>query len=615
MQYQEEQDFSKHINLGTWRKLLGYGAAFKGKFLVIALSMTMLAVSDVVMPLMTRYGIDNFVVPRTLEGLTGFLLFYALLLVVQVISIYFFILKAGQVDNGMGYTIRREGFKKLQELPFSYYDRMPVGYLMSRMTSDARNLGEAFGWGLVDMVWAVVYLLASIISMLLIDWRLTLMILLVVPPLAVVSFYFQKRILKSHREVRKTNSRITSAFNEGIMGAKTTKTLVREEMNSREFQEISSTMKTISIRAAVLSSIYLPLVISISSIATAFVLTEGSGLVLRGIMTLGTITAFFNYSLSIFEPIHNIAATLSEMQRMQAAAERVVSMLETESDIKDTPEVISTFGDSFHPKKENWPPITGDVRFDNVSFKYKDGETVLKNFHLDVKAGETIALVGPTGAGKSTIVNLLCRFYEPTEGTIEIDGTDYKKRSQLWLQSNLGYVLQDPHLFSGTIRDNIRYARPQASDDEVYAAARLVSAENFILSLENGYDTDVGESGNRLSTGEKQLISFARAILSNPRIFVLDEATSSVDTQTEALIQHAIEKTLEGRTSFIIAHRLSTIRNADRILVISDGETAESGTHQELMAKRGQYFNLYTNQFMEEQAKAVLDEKDHSSKS
>lgn len=615
MQYQEEQDFSKHINLGTWRKLLGYGAAFKGKFLVIALSMTMLAVSDVVMPLMTRYGIDNFVVPRTLEGLTGFLLFYALLLVVQVISIYFFILKAGQVDNGMGYTIRREGFKKLQELPFSYYDRMPVGYLMSRMTSDARNLGEAFGWGLVDMVWAVVYLLASIISMLLIDWRLTLMILLVVPPLAVVSFYFQKRILKSHREVRKTNSRITSAFNEGIMGAKTTKTLVREEMNSREFQEISSTMKTISIRAAVLSSIYLPLVISISSIATAFVLTEGSGLVLRGIMTLGTITAFFNYSLSIFEPIHNIAATLSEMQRMQAAAERVVSMLETESDIKDTPEVINTFGDSFHPRKENWPSITGDVRFDNVSFKYKDGETVLKNFHLDVKAGETIALVGPTGAGKSTIVNLLCRFYEPTEGTIEIDGTDYKKRSQLWLQSNLGYVLQDPHLFSGTIRDNIRYARPQASDDEVYAAARLVSAESFILSLENGYDTDVGESGNRLSTGEKQLISFARAILSNPRIFVLDEATSSVDTQTEALIQHAIEKTLEGRTSFIIAHRLSTIRNADRILVISDGETAESGTHQELMAKRGQYFNLYTNQFMEEQAKAVLDEKDHSSKS
>lgn len=615
MQYQEEQDFSKHINLGTWRKLLGYGAAFKGKFLVIALSMTMLAVSDVVMPLMTRYGIDNFVVPRTLEGLTGFLLFYALLLVVQVISIYFFILKAGQVDNGMGYTIRREGFKKLQELPFSYYDRMPVGYLMSRMTSDARNLGEAFGWGLVDMVWAVVYLLASIISMLLIDWRLTLMILLVVPPLAVMSFYFQKRILKSHREVRKTNSRITSAFNEGIMGAKTTKTLVREEMNSREFQEISSTMKTISIRAAVLSSIYLPLVISISSIATAFVLTEGSGLVLRGIMTLGTITAFFNYSLSIFEPIHNIAATLSEMQRMQAAAERVVSMLETESDIKDTPEVISTFGDSFHPRKENWPSITGDVRFDNISFKYKDGETVLKNFHLDVKAGETIALVGPTGAGKSTIVNLLCRFYEPTEGTIEIDGTDYKKRSQLWLQSNLGYVLQDPHLFSGTIRDNIRYARPQASDDEVYAAARLVSAESFILSLENGYDTDVGESGNRLSTGEKQLISFARAILSNPRIFVLDEATSSVDTQTEALIQHAIEKTLEGRTSFIIAHRLSTIRNADRILVISDGETAESGTHQELMAKRGQYFNLYTNQFMEEQAKAVLDEKDHSSKS
>ncbi len=615
MQYQEEQEFSKHISLGIWKKLLGFGKAFKSKFIMIALSMTVLAVSDVIIPLMTRYGIDHFVVPRTLDGLPGFILTYGLLLVMQVISIYVFILKAGQVDNGMSYTIRREGFKKLQELPFSYYDRMPVGYLMSRMTSDARNLGEAFGWGLVDMVWAVVYLLASITSMLLIDWRLTLIILLVVPPLALVSIYFQRKILRNHREVRKTNSRITSAFNEGIMGAKTSKTLVREEMNSQEFQEISGSMKKISIKAANLSSIYLPLVISISSMATAYVLTEGSSLVLKGVMTLGTITAFFNYSLSMFEPIHNIAATLSEMQRMQAAAERVVSMLETESDIQDTPEVIARFGDSLDPKKENWPSIKGDVFFDRVTFKYKDGEMVLKDFSLDVKKGETIALVGPTGAGKSTIVNLLCRFYEPTEGVIRIDGTDYKERSQLWLQSNLGYVLQDPHLFSGSIRDNIRYAKPGATDDEVQKAAQLVNAESFILSLENGYDTDVGEAGNRLSTGEKQLVSFARAILHNPRIFVLDEATSSVDTETEALIQKAIEKTLEGRTSFIVAHRLSTIRSADRILVISDGGIAEQGTHQELMQKKGLYFDLYTNQFLEEQSKALLEQKDYSNKS
>ncbi len=607
MQYQEEQEYTKTIKLKTWKNLLKYVKQFRGKFALVAGFMTTLAVSDVILPLMTRYGIDTFVVPRTAEGLTPFIMAYALLLIVQIAAIFFFIYFASRVEYGICYAIRREGFRKLQELPFSYYDRMPVGYLMSRMTSDARHLGEAFGWGLVDLVWAVVYLSATIVSMTIINWQLTLMILLVLPPLAAVSIYFQKRILASHRDVRKTNSRITGSFNEGIMGAKTTKTLVREEENFQEFSTITSHMKKISIRSASLSAIYLPLVISIGSIATAYLLTEGSHLVLAGAMSLGTVTAFFSYTVNLFEPIHNIAATFAEMQRMQAAAERVLSLLETEPDIQDTKAVENEFGDNFNPKKENWPGIRGEVDFENVTFKYKDGETVLKNFNLHVNVGETIALAGPTGAGKSTIVNLICRFYEPTEGMIKIDGVDYRERSQLWLQSNIGYVLQEPHLFSGPIRDNIRYARKGATDEEVRAAARLVNAEEFILRLENGYDTDVGEGGNRLSTGEKQLISFARAILNNPRIFVLDEATSSVDTETEALIQRAIEKTLEGRTSFIIAHRLSTIRSADRILVIQDGEVTESGTHDKLMQLGGFYHTLYTNQFKEEESRALLD--------
>lgn len=607
MQYQEEQEYTKTIKLKTWKNLLKYVKQFRGKFALVAGFMTTLAVSDVILPLMTRYGIDTFVVPRTAEGLTPFIMAYALLLIVQIAAIFFFIYFASRVEYGICYAIRREGFRKLQELPFSYYDRMPVGYLMSRMTSDARHLGEAFGWGLVDLVWAVVYLSATIVSMTIINWQLTLMILLVLPPLAAVSIYFQKRILASHRDVRKTNSRITGSFNEGIMGAKTTKTLVREEENFQEFSTITSHMKKISIRSASLSAIYLPLVISIGSIATAYLLTEGSHLVLAGAMSLGTVTAFFSYTVNLFEPIHNIAATFAEMQRMQAAAERVLSLLETEPDIQDTKAVENEFGDNFNPKKENWPGIRGEVDFENVTFKYKDGETVLKNFNLHVNVGETIALAGPTGAGKSTIVNLICRFYEPTEGMIKIDGVDYRERSQLWLQSNIGYVLQEPHLFSGPIRDNIRFARKGATDEEVRAAARLVNAEEFILRLENGYDTDVGEGGNRLSTGEKQLISFARAILNNPRIFVLDEATSSVDTETEALIQRAIEKTLEGRTSFIIAHRLSTIRSADRILVIQDGEVTESGTHDKLMQLGGFYHTLYTNQFKEEESRALLD--------
>ncbi len=608
MQFQEEQDYSKSINLGIWKKLLGYLKQFRSKLLFVGLMMTVLAVVDVLLPLMSRYGIDHFVTKRTTDGLAGFAALYAGLLLLQVAAIFLFIYMASRVEYGICYTLRRDGFRKLQSLPFSFFDRTPVGFLMSRMTSDAQHVSEAFGWGMVDLVWGLVYLTASVISMLLIDWRLTLMILVVVPPLAVVSAFFQRRILGSQREVRKTNSRITGAFNEGIMGAKTSKTLVREEMNVQEFSELSSHMKKVSVRAASLSAIYLPIVISIGSIATAYLLMQGSSQVLTGAMTLGTVTAFFSYTVQFFQPIHNIASVFAEMQRMQAGAERVVTLLETEPDIVDSEHVQETFGDNFHPKRENWPAIKGDVTFENVTFAYKGGEAVLSDFSLTVKAGETIALVGPTGAGKSTIVNLICRFYEPTSGRILIDGTDYRERSQLWLQSNLGYVLQEPHLFSGTIAENIRYGKREASLEDVQRAARMVNAEDFILKMENGYDTDVGEGGNKLSTGEKQLISFARAIIANPRLFVLDEATSSVDTETEVSIQHAIERTLEGRTSFIIAHRLSTIRNADRILVIEDGRVTESGSHRELIAQKGFYYKLYTNQFREERSRLAMAE-------
>jgi ATP-binding cassette subfamily B protein len=323
-------------------------------------------------------------------------------------------------------------------------------------------------------------------------------------------------------------------------------------------------------------------------------------------MTLGTVQAFISYTLQFFNPVRDIARTFAELQSAQAAAERVMTLLETEADIVDSAEVEAEFGDNFFPKRENWPKLVGDITFDHVTFKYKDGEKVLNDFSLTVKTGQTIALVGETGAGKSTIVNLICRFYEPTEGMILIDGVDYTKRSQLWLQSNLGYVLQQPHLFSGTIMDNIKYGKPEASDDDAIKAAKLVNADGFIRNLEKAYDTDVGEGGNRLSTGEKQLISFARAILCDPAIFVLDEATSSVDTETEQMIQRAIQTVLTGRTSFIIAHRLSTVRNADRILVISDGEVIEDGTHRELILLKGQYYKLYTSQFQDEQSQAIL---------
>lgn len=606
MQFQEEQDYSKRFDAGLWVKMVRYAKPFYKHLAIISVAMLACAGGDVIFPLLTKEAIDTFVSNGQVDGLGWFILKYLAILLVQVACIFLFCKLSGHVEVGMCHRIRELGFKRLQELPFSYYDKTPVGYMIARMTSDTQRLGDTIGWGLVDLLWSGGYIVMVLIIMLCLDVKMSLMVMLVMPVIAVVAVYFQKRILKNYREVRKTNSKITGAFNEGIMGAKTTKTLVREEANYGEFVELTGTMKESSIRAAVLSALFMPIVTSLGSLASAYALWKGGYDVFTGAMSFGTLTVFMNYTTQIFEPITSIARIFADLQSSQAAAERVMTMIETEPEIFDRPEVEAVYGDSFSPKMENWPGIKGDIEFKNVSFQYSGGEKVLKNFSLKAKAGETVALVGETGSGKSTIVNLICRFYEPTEGEILIDGVNYKERSQLWLQSHLGYVLQQPQLFSGTIRDNIRYGRLEATDEEVEAVARMVDAEDFILKFEKGYDTDVGEGGNRLSIGQKQLISFARALIADPAIFVLDEATSSVDTETEQKIQQAIQTVLDGRTSFIIAHRLSTVRNADRILVIQHGEITESGSHRELIRKKGYYYNLYANQFREERENAVL---------
>jgi len=607
MQAFEEQDYTKRFDLSLWKRLLHIAKPFHKNLYFIAFLMAVSAVIDVIVPMLTAYAIDHYIALHTTEGIGWFVAVYVIVMILQALSIYLFLNQSSRVEVGVCYTIRTMGFQKLQELPFSYYDRMPVGYLMSRMTSDTQRLADTVGWSLLDLCWGAVFLVACSVQMFVLNWQLALVVMLVLPPLAVISWQFQKRILSAYRTVRKTNSQITGAFNEGIMGAKTTKTLVREDLNIEEFKELTHTMRASSIRSATLSALFLPIVVSLGSIATAYALWRGGYDVLSGtVMSLGTLQVFINYTVQFFQPVRDIARIFAELQSSQAAAERVLTLLETEPEIKDTPEVIAAFGDSFHPKKENWPAIKGDIVFDNVSFQYKEGEKVLSDFNLSVKAGQTIALVGETGSGKSTIVNLVCRFYEPTQGRILIDGADYKTRSQLWLQSSLGYVLQEPHLFSGTIAENISYGRQDATREEIIRAAKMVNAHGFIERMDKGYDSSVGEGGSRLSTGEKQLISFARAILCDPAIFVLDEATSSVDTQTEQMIQEAIQTVLTGRTSFIIAHRLSTIRSADRILVIKDGKILEDGTHHQLIAKQGYYYQLYTNQFQDEQTQAIL---------
>ncbi|MCL2565276.1 MAG: ABC transporter ATP-binding protein/permease [Defluviitaleaceae bacterium] len=606
MDHFQEENFSKKLNFGLWGSLLRYAENAKKECVLLTLLNLVYSGISALLPLAIGYAIDTFVVAR---DMTTFIPFVILLIIWVALSGYLtykFIDFASIIEVNIVHDMRKAGFVNLQKLSFSYFDTTPVGWILSRMAADIQRVGDVIAWSLLDMSFMAFEIIFFSAAMILLNWRLALVTLAVLPFVVIISFYFQKKILKNQREVRKFNSRITGAYNEGITGARTTKTLVREAKNFEEFGELSEGMRKASIVSATLSAVYMPIIVMLGSITVAATIYFGSGGVMSGLITFGTLTAFINYIMRMFEPIQQVARVLSEMQSAQAAGERTISLINTKPDILESDEVLAIYGDSLNPKQENWEPIHGDIEFKNVTFAYKTGEKILENFNLTIEKGQNIALVGATGAGKSTIVNLICRFYEPTEGEILIDGVDYRQRSQAWLHANLGYVLQTPHLFSGSVMENIRYGLLEATDDEVIEAAKAVGAYDFIINMSKGFDTDVGEGGNRLSVGEKQLVSFARAILRKPALFVLDEATSSIDTETELGIQKAIEKILKGRTSFLIAHRLSTIKSCDKILVIEGGEIVEVGNHKELIKKKGRYFNLYTNQFIEENEKKIL---------
>ena len=598
---------SKTFSFGIWKKMLPFFRPYYKYFITTISLNVLLVLVDVVVPLFQSYAIDHFIVPDTLEGVGPFAFAYAFVIIMQTVCVFISVRAAINIEMNVGKDLKRAQFVHLQKLSFSYYNTTPVGYIHARVMSDTLKIATVLAWGLVDMFWALAYVVGVFVIMFVLNWRLASIVILVVPFIAVLTAFFQKKMLFWNRKIRETNSEITGAFNEGITGAQTSKTLVMEELNDRSFREITGRMKESSMTLAKLTAIYMPLILFFSSSVTAFVLARGGYFVQNQVIALGTLSVFLSYAVSIFEPIQQLARLMSDMVACQANIERVVGLLEQEPNVTDSPEVIEKYGDAVHPKKENWESIKGEIEFRNVTFCYPDGkENVLEDFNLKIPAGTKVAIVGDTGAGKSTIVNLAGRFFEPTKGQILIDGRDYRERSQLWLHSQIGYVLQNPHLFSGTIRENIRYGRLDATDAEVEEAARKVSADQVIAKLEKGYDTDVGEGGNRLSTGEKQLISFARAILANPAIFVLDEATSSIDTWTEQLIQKATDRLLAGHTSFMIAHRLSTVRNADIILVMKDGKIIEQGNHRELIHKKGQYYRLYSRQFEEEKMLKVF---------
>ena len=604
----EEDVFSERLDFRLWGRVFRHALPYKRLLIPLAVSAVVIAIVDASFALVTRWAVDDVVQAAGALSIGPQIAVYVVLTVALSLGVWFFIISAGGLANNMSHDIRKECFKRIQELEFAYFDHRPTGWLISRLTSDCDKLSRIIAWGSLDLVWAFCLVIIISIILLVLNPILGMFVLSVLPPLIVVSAFFQKKLLLSSRDTRKYNSMITASFAEALQGLRTSKALVREEANLGEFQGLSTQMYRSSMQNALQSAVYIPIVLTIGSVAAGIALWRGGAGVQAESLSLGTLVAFIFYAGQFFNPINQIAQVLVQMQGAQAAGERVLSLLDTVPSIADS-EVVKARMLQHQKEGEATSDLAIDggkldfetLEFRHVGFSYTDGETVLEDFNLTVNSGETIALVGASGGGKSTIVNLAARFYEPTKGGVFLNEEDLRDRSLDWYQSNLGVVLQGPHLFSGSVRENIRYGRLEATDEEVEAAARSVNAHQFITELEEGYETNVGEGGSRLSTGQKQLVSFARALLANPKLFIMDEATSSIDTETEKLIQDGLQSIFEGRISFVIAHRLSTIRTADRILVIEKGKIIESGSHGQLMVKKGHYYALYTRQFNQEQ--------------
>lgn len=596
--------------LSAVAKLRPFLSPYRGMFAAMMVCTVLVGVFNTALPLFQQYAFDNFIAGKTLSGIGPFVALYVACLLATMALDYVASYDCCKLEMYTLRDMRRAAFDHLQTLSVSYFNVNSVGRVHARVMSDTSNIASIVSWDVYQGGWNVTYVLSAVVIMFALDAVLAACVLAVVPVVALASMYFRRRLTALNRSVREINSHITGGFNEGITGVATSKTLAVEGKLDARFFSDTDRMRREATRLGHHRALFYSMIGFASSVALALVLWYGGAIAVEDIGWLGTLTVFMTYAQGIMSPVQWSVDAIADLITVKVNAERLSALLSARSDVRDSPEVIEKYGDTFRPKKENWEPLYGDVEFEDVTFRYPDGEEyVLEHFDLKVPRGTNVAIVGETGAGKSTLVNLVCRFYEPTEGRVLIDGRDARERSIGWLHSHIGYVLQTPHLFSGTVRENLLYGREDATDEQIMDACRSVNADKVIARLKDGLDSQVGEGGGALSTGEKQLLSFARAVLADPAIFVLDEATSSIDTLTEDLIREAIERLMRGRTSFVIAHRLSTIRSADVILVVKNGKIVERGGHEELLKRRGYYYRLYIEQFREEKMKSAFSDK------
>ena len=598
----DEHALADKFNLDEWKKIFPYLKPYKKELSWLMFTCVFTAFFDAFFPLMTKYAINTFIAEKTLDGIVAFTVVFVLLAVIQGWGSVVYSQKAILIEMGIGRDMRHNLYKHIQELSIEYFNVTPVGFILARVMNDTNSMGGMFSWRLAMIVFQSSYLLFILASMIMLDVKLGIIVTFVVIVLGIITAGVQRRLIVLNRAARKQNSKITAAYNEYITGAQTIKSLSSEQLIMDEFSGVNSEMRLKTMRVRNLERTFMPMIAAGASMCVAIVVSVSVPMVNSLRLDVGTLAVFISYTFSILGPIEQLCQCLNNTVSLQANVERVNHLMEAPVAVDDDLKVKNIYGDIYSHKTENWEQLKGDIEFCDVSFKYPDSDRyVLENFNLKIKAGTCVAIVGATGAGKSTLVNLVCRFFEPTKGKILIDGVDYRNRSLSWLESNLSYVLQSPHLFSGTVLENIKYAKPDATMDEVIAAAQKAQAHEFISKLPEGYSTDIGQGGDKLSTGQKQLISIARAILADGKIMVMDEATSSVDTKTEQLINAMTADLLRDKTSFIIAHRLSTVKNADIIILVDEGRIVEMGTHRQLLRKGGAYYSLYTSQWEEDE--------------